>query len=316
MYKVYKDIEESRNIETKYNIYDNDISLKKQKSLDIVNYMLESKGKNLICHQYNRDDVLDQSCSLLKLTLEKLVIENIPLESIYSELGVRARMSDRNIRWAKESSKEELPQLVLAVIIIEMVETKTFLEELGKLLKCTITLENNEKNKRKLIFNCSNPYIKVIPIKPKDIEAFFYEKLIDMVICFDDSILNSTLELSKISLSLPNETQIVIAKRLDQDNKDIETKLKEFPEKAIIISEYEVITRDWLVKEGFHAQVIRSHGKTEAFLYNHMCDLIVVVCDSGSTLKSHELEIYEVLAKSKISFYYRPSFNLSNYIGL
>ena len=72
-----------------------------------------------------------------------------------------------------------------------------------------------------------------------------------------------------------------------------------------VASEYVRITESWVRERGLEAQLVRSYGATEVFPPED-AEVIVDNTSTGATLKSNQLEIIEVVARSSTRLYANP----------
>lgn len=72
-----------------------------------------------------------------------------------------------------------------------------------------------------------------------------------------------------------------------------------------VASEYERLTRNWIVRQGLDARFIRSYGATEVFPPED-ADIIVDNTATGSTLRANGLEIIDEVARSSTRLYAYP----------
>lgn len=78
------------------------------------------------------------------------------------------------------------------------------------------------------------------------------------------------------------------------------------PERRLVVaSEYERLTREWIVRRGLDADFVRSYGATEVFPPED-ADVIVDNTATGSTLQANELEVVDTLLSSSTGLYTSP----------
>jgi ATP phosphoribosyltransferase len=73
----------------------------------------------------------------------------------------------------------------------------------------------------------------------------------------------------------------------------------------VVATEYERITRAWIERRGFDANVVRSYGATEVFPPED-ADCIVDNTATGATLKANGLAIFDELMRSSTRLYACP----------
>lgn len=158
-----------------------------------------------------------------------------------------------------------------------------FLNQLG-----IFVWEDKKSRSNKLMVKSHlHPKIEIIKCKPKDIDRFLKEKIIDVAVCYSDNISNSFKSL--FSKGSPSVKIVAVAKR----NKVLRENLK-------ILTEYPELTKKFYPD----AHLILSNGNTEQFIGEEYADIGIVVCDTGSTLKVHDLEILKILDEPKIGIFF------------
>ena len=78
------------------------------------------------------------------------------------------------------------------------------------------------------------------------------------------------------------------------------------PQRLVIASEYETITREWIARTGLDATFVRSYGATEVFPPED-ADCIVDNTSTGSTLRANNLAVIDVIADSSTRLYASPN---------
>jgi ATP phosphoribosyltransferase len=76
--------------------------------------------------------------------------------------------------------------------------------------------------------------------------------------------------------------------------------------RVTVASEYERLTRDWILERGLDAEFVRSYGATEVFPPED-ADVIVDNMATGSTLQANDLVVLETLRISSTRLYASPS---------
>jgi ATP phosphoribosyltransferase len=76
--------------------------------------------------------------------------------------------------------------------------------------------------------------------------------------------------------------------------------------RVTVASEYERLTRDWILERGLDAEFVRSYGATEVFPPED-ADVIVDNMATGSTLRANDLVVLETLRVSSTRLYASPS---------
>ena len=173
---------------------------------------------------------------------------------------------------------------------------------LEDLLKCLSEFGINfEKkgNDRTFIYEAefidkTKPKIKIIPVKPKDIPLLIQNHMIDCVICYSDIITNYPCDVKNLVIFQSKKTQIVVIGNQDYERQS---------EKIIILSEYVHLTSQWVHSNQLNAKVLQINGSAESYLVNGLCDLCTVVTETGTTIKTNNLKIIDILLENTLGLY-------------
>jgi phosphoribosyl-ATP pyrophosphohydrolase/phosphoribosyl-AMP cyclohydrolase len=164
----------------------------------------------------------------------------------------------------------------------------------------------NQSTGRNYKFICENNKLKVVNVKPKDINTLLTNGFIDAIISYEDIILNSSLIVEKLNSNKVEgkNTKIVIACKENISYEDLLSIGKS--RKLIIMAEYVKFVIDWVRDKNINAEIVHVQGSSESYLVNDLCDLIVVVCDTGETLRANDLKILDVLAETGMYLFVNP----------
>jgi ATP phosphoribosyltransferase len=139
------------------------------------------------------------------------------------------------------------------------------------------------------------PNMQLIEIRSGDIQTILNNKMLDIVICYDN-VISKTVEETLIKLGKQNGIHPVKVVAIKRSGETIH-------KAPTIFSEYPDLTQEWISQNYSDASVIHVHGGAETFLANGMCDLAVVVKDSGNTLKINNLEVIDILSDADLYMY-------------
>ena len=141
-----------------------------------------------------------------------------------------------------------------------------------------------------------HPKVEVVEARHHDLETLLERGYIDLAIGYDNVVPES---LNKNYLKLQKEGGIKRVKVAAIYKKD-----KKLPKNPVIFTEYPQISKVWCKEKFAHARVVPVQGGAEKYVADGLADMAIVVIDSGATLKSHGLAVYDTITTSDLSLYY------------
>lgn len=284
---------------TNYLINNRDILVMKlyEELMEFINF---SDKKNLV----------HESSDLLYFICVFMIKHQVSFQEILYELSKRSRTKTINtIDIIKTIDTINTIKTFDRIGISKDVYTIKMLEKLGfefNLKLFTIKLRQDIKLNNDIILT---PKTHFILTKPKDCGLLLRQKLLDGAIVSEDCV----MDINYKKLDIPNikfkTTEIVIVKK---NTKNITKNTKN--DTLIICSEFPDITYKWMnnmnnkinkinrINKKF--KIIPVKGTAESYLLNGLCDMCVVVCDTGETISNNNLVIVDSLFKASIKFIY------------
>ena len=148
-----------------------------------------------------------------------------------------------------------------------------------------------DKNNRKLISKTFNENIEVMFARASDIPEFVNDGVADMGITGVDLIQESESDVSELLDLRFGQTKLVIAA---PDESNI-TSVDDITNDMKVATEFPVLTRKYLEKNGLDLKIVKLSGSTEAAPFIGIADLITDLTSTGTTLKMNHLEIIDVI---------------------
>ncbi len=174
----------------------------------------------------------------------------------------------------------------------------------GRLRKKIITLLNDaglgiEEISRHYKPRCSFPNIEVKVMKPQNIPQLLQLGSHDLGFAGKDWIEETDSDVTELMDLGFDPVQIVSAIPENENFEDLRKR------KIIVASEYVKITKDYLDKNGFKYNFIRTYGATEVFPPED-ADMIIDNTSTGETLRRNNLKIVDVIQKSTTRMIVNP----------
>ena len=163
------------------------------------------------------------------------------------------------------------------------------------------------ENSRSYTYITDSDKIQVIPVKPKDISMLINCEYIDAVVSYEDIIQNYYVNVEKAQLKKTSNKNVSVV--ITCKNSVVMDELYEINEsrKLVICAEYTRFVGKWLAHNKLTAKIERVHGSAESYLVNDLCDLAVVIVDSGETLKQNNLKVLDTLLTTSMYLFVTPS---------
>ena len=157
--------------------------------------------------------------------------------------------------------------------------------------------------------NINDPrFAKVKFLRPQDIPRYVASGLFDLGISGQDWVRENNLEGKLVEIcTLPlsksgvGKVKIVLCVN-EQSNIKRPADVKR---SCVIETEYPEITRAYFTKLGIEAQIIRSHGTTEAKVPD-ICAAIVELTETGRSLEENKLRVIDVIMESSACLIANP----------
>lgn len=153
-----------------------------------------------------------------------------------------------------------------------------------------------DKNNRKLISKTFNENIEVMFARASDIPEFVNDGVADMGITGVDLIQESESDVIELLDLRFGQTKLVIAAPEESNITSVDDMTNDMK----VATEFPVLTRKYLEKNGLDLKIVKLSGSTEAAPFIGIADLITDLTSTGTTLKMNHLEIIDVILNSTI----------------
>jgi len=264
-----------------------------------IHSKLLEEAEELVCAR-DPDDIAHEAADLIFFMLMYLQKQGVDISEVESELIKRRYTVIKDDFEVKMKNKDKFK---IGVILNNMPAQFVF-EYLEVLFKTKIRKAND--NPRCLKFECDNPNIMIVQTKPKDISTLINMGILDAVVSYKDIIINYPTNVTEISIPQTKTKQVSIVVACKNEVTLEQLKEKNKIEKVAIMAEYVQLATTWAEDNALKAKITHLSGSAESLLVNDLCDMCVVVCDSGSTLVANGLKILATLVTTNINLFVHP----------
>ena len=255
-----------------------------------------------LCMSSTSDNLIHELADLIYFCILHAISNGIDIRDVCNELN------KRHYKISKEKfTTNSLPkEIKFGICINKHCELTIFnyLEKIG------ISITHPSPGTRSLKYEgyfVNHPEIKILPflIKPKDVQVFIENELMDAVICYRDILDNYPVKYQKVNVDGSFEENLKKSKIcvLSKINFDLSEYENNPLKKLRVFSEYVLLTSHWLHEKKVNAKVIQISGGAEGFLHHDLCDVVVCVVDTGKTVKDNDLRIIDNIYESEIGIY-------------
>ena len=154
-----------------------------------------------------------------------------------------------------------------------------------------------DRNNRKLISKTFNKDIEVMFARASDIPEFVNDGVADMGITGIDLIEENEADVSQLLDLKFGKTKLVLAAPEDSNINSLSDITKDMK----VATEFPVLTKKYLEKNGLDLKIVKLSGSTEAAPFIGIADLITDLTSTGTTLKMNHLEIIDTILESTIT---------------
>ncbi|MBQ5802961.1 MAG: ATP phosphoribosyltransferase, partial [Bacteroidales bacterium] len=147
-----------------------------------------------------------------------------------------------------------------------------------------------------LISKTFNEDIEVMFARASDIPEFVNDGVADMGITGVDLIQENEADVEELLDLRFGQTKLVLAAPEDSNVNSFE----DITEDMKVATEFPVLTKKYLEKNGLDLKIVKLSGSTEAAPFIGIADLITDLTSTGTTLKMNHLEIIDTILESTI----------------
>ena len=171
-------------------------------------------------------------------------------------------------------------------ITIALSKGRIFEETVPLLAAAGIVVTEDVDKSRKLIFDTTNPEVRVVLVRASDVPVYVQYGGADLGV----SGLDSLIEHGGQGLYQPLDLQIAkcrvsVAVRADFDYQQAVRQ----GARLRVATKYTSIARDFFASKGVHVDMIKLYGSMELAPLTGMADAIVDLVSTGNTLKANDL---------------------------
>jgi len=265
-----------------------------------IHSKLLEEAEELVCAK-NPEEIAHEAADLIFFMLMHLQLQGVDINSVENELIKRRYTVIKDDFEVKMKNKEKFK---IGVILNNM-PTQFVFEYLQTLFKIQIRKAND--NPRCLKFECDNQNIIIVQTKPKDISTLINMGVLDAVVSYKEYYFNYPTNVIEVSIPQTKTKQVSIVIACKEEVTLEQLKQKNKTEKLAIMAEYVQLATNWVEENKLVAKITHLSGSAESLLVNDLCDMCVVVCDSGTTLTANGLKILVTLVTTNINLFVHPS---------
>lgn len=171
-------------------------------------------------------------------------------------------------------------------ITIALSKGRIFEETVPLLAAAGIVVTEDVDKSRKLIFDTTNPEVRVVLVRASDVPVYVQYGGADLGV----SGLDSLIEHGGQGLYQPLDLQIAKCRVSVAVRKgfDYQHAVKQGA-RLKVATKYSTIARDFFAEKGVHVDMIKLYGSMELAPLTGMADAIVDLVSTGNTLKANDL---------------------------
>ncbi len=173
-------------------------------------------------------------------------------------------------------------------IILALSKGRILEDTLPLLARCGIRLTDDPAKSRKLVFDTTEPGLRVIVIRATDVPVFVGNGAADIGVAGKDVLMEHGAAgvYEPLDLGIARCRLMVAAKT---DAPPVNGRLR-------VATKFVNLTRDYYAAKGEQIDVIKLYGSMELAPILGMADRIVDIVDTGKTLRANGLEPVELIA--------------------
>ncbi|MFZ5757857.1 MAG: ATP phosphoribosyltransferase [Pseudomonadota bacterium] len=175
-----------------------------------------------------------------------------------------------------------------APVILALSKGRILDDTLPLLARCGIRLTDDPAKSRKLVFDTTEPGLRVIVIRATDVPVFVENGAADIGVAGKDVLMEHGAAgvYEPLDLGIARCRLMVAAKK---DASPVHGRLR-------VATKFVNLTRNYYAEKGEQVDVIKLYGSMELAPILGMADRIVDIVDTGKTLRENGLEPTELIA--------------------
>lgn len=160
----------------------------------------------------------------------------------------------------------------------------------------------SEGGPRQLFAETNIPGLEVIFVRTQDIPSIVETGAAELGVTGHDLVLESECEVEEIlDLGFGRARMVVAA----HENSNINS-IEDLEDGMEVATEFPNLTRDYFEERGIDVRVTEVSGATEITPFIGVADLIVDLTSTGTTLRSHSLEVIETVFETSVRLIANP----------
>ncbi len=178
-------------------------------------------------------------------------------------------------------------------ITIALSKGRIFEETVPLLAAAGIEVTEDVEKSRKLIFETTNPEVRVVLVRASDVPVYVQYGGADLGVSGSDSL----IEHGGQGLYQPLDLQITKCRGsvAVRNGFDYEQAVKQGA-RLKVATKYTTIAREFFAKKGVHVDMIKLYGSMELAPLTGMADAIVDLVSTGNTLRANDLvEVEQII---------------------
>ncbi|MFZ5722323.1 MAG: ATP phosphoribosyltransferase [Pseudomonadota bacterium] len=175
-----------------------------------------------------------------------------------------------------------------APVILALSKGRILDDTLPLLARCGIRLTDDPAKSRRLVFDTTEPGLRVIVIRATDVPVFVGNGAADLGVAGKDVL----MEHGAAGVYEPLDLGIARCKLMvaaPKDGPPVQGRLR-------VATKFVNLTRNYYAEKGEQVDVIKLYGSMELAPILGMADRIVDIVDTGNTLRANGLEPTELIA--------------------
>ncbi|PVZ71910.1 ATP phosphoribosyltransferase [Pelagibaculum spongiae] len=176
-------------------------------------------------------------------------------------------------------------------LIIALSKGRILKETLPMLANAGIELLEDPDTSRKLIFDTSDPQVKLVIIRATDVPTYVEHGAADLGVAGKDVLMEHGCE----NLYEPLDLKIANCKLMTAAAVTAPASNSAGRSRVRVATKFVNIAKRWYASQGIQAEVIKLYGSMELAPLVGLADEIVDVVDTGNTLRANGLEPRELI---------------------
>lgn len=163
-----------------------------------------------------------------------------------------------------------------------------------------------EFEKRKLVAHDQSGRLKILLVKNADLPTYVHHGIAGLGVCGTDVVYESGFPFFELMEMPFGSTRMCLAGPRGR-HPDAGS------DRLVVASKFTRFARDYFADAGIRAEVIRLGGSVELAPVLGLAPFIVDLVETGNTLRAHDLEVIEELARIRVTLIANPAYYKFHY---